>query len=209
MKAISLLSGGIDSPVAFYIMAKRMECIALHMNNEPFGGREEEQKVIDIVRHLAHDINKEIIVYIVPFGGIIQKEIYEHCEERYRCIICKRMMYRIAEKIGRKKKADMIATGENLGQVASQTLQNLMVLEESVEMPVVRPLIGLDKEEIIKIAKRIGTYEISIKKAAPCLLVPRKPSTWAGLDRIYKEEKKMDFQALIKEAVKGARMEKL
>jgi thiamine biosynthesis protein ThiI len=204
MKAVSLLSGGIDSPVALYIMAKRMECIAVHMNNEPFGGGE-GKKVMD----MANIINKKMKIYTVPFGRIIQKEIYECCEERYRCVVCKRMMYRVAEKIGRAEGADVITTGENLGQVASQTLQNLMVLEESVDMPVVRPLIGLDKEEIIDIAKRIGTYEISIKKAAPCLLVPRKPSTSADLDKIHLQEKKMDFRALVEKAVGESKMEKL
>ncbi|NIA09900.1 MAG: hypothetical protein GWP10_09260 [Nitrospiraceae bacterium] len=207
MKAVVLLSGGIDSPVALYIMAKKMECIALHMNNEPFGGGEAE-KVTEMVNRISSITNKKIELYTVPFGKTIQKAIYGNCEERYRCIMCKRMMYRVAEAAGRKMGADIIVTGENLGQVASQTLQNLAVLEESVGMAVVRPLIGLDKEEIIGIAKRIGTYEISIKKAFPCGLVPSKPSTAAVLERIHEEEKKADFSALIDEAV-GKIMEKL
>ncbi len=208
MKAVVLLSGGIDSPAAFYVMAKRMECIAIHMDNEPFGGGEEE-KIAEIVNRLSQVTNKKIKLYTVPFGKIVQKGIYEHCEERYRCIVCKRMMYRIAEAIGRKEDADTIVTGESLGQVASQTLQNLTVLEESIEIPVARPLIGLDKEEIICIAKRVRTYDISIKKVSPCTLVPAKPSTAASPEKIYMEEKKMDIFTMVEKAIRETRIEKL
>jgi len=207
MKAIVLISGGIDSPVALYIMAKKMECVALHMDNRPFG--EDGEKIIEIVNHISRKIGRKIELLTVPFGKVVQKEIYERCEERYRCVMCKRMMYRVAEAVGREMKADLIATGENLGQVASQTLQNLVVMENAVEMPVVRPLIGLDKEEIIAIAKRIGTYEISIKKAEPCILVPPKPATSASADVIKKEEGKMDVESLVKRAGGEASIEKV
>ncbi|RLF44430.1 MAG: hypothetical protein DRN17_04480 [Thermoplasmata archaeon] len=207
MKAVSLLSGGIDSPVALYIMAKKADCMALHMDNSPFGGN--GKKVVELVDHISDKIGKKIELYSVPFGEIVQKEIYEQCEERYRCVMCKRMMYRVAEEIGRNEGAEIIVTGENLGQVASQTLQNLMVLEKSVSMPVVRPLIGLDKEEIIDIAKRIGTYELSIKKSKPCTLVPSKPATSATLESIKKEEEKMGAADIIRKAVREARIEKL
>ena len=207
MKAVALLSGGIDSPVALYIMAKKMECIALHMDNEPFGGGE-AGKVEEMVKRISLILDKKIDLYTVPFGRTIQKAIYENCDERYRCVMCKRMMYRVAEAAGREMGADIIVTGENLGQVASQTLQNLVVLDESVGMAVVRPLVGLDKEDIIDIAKRIGTYDISIKKAFPCGLVPSKPSTSAVLERIHEEEMKADFSSLVERAV-GEMMEKL
>ena len=207
MKAVALLSGGIDSPVALYIMAKKMECIALHMDNEPFGGGE-TGKVEEMVKRISLILDKKIDLYTVPFGRTIQKAIYENCDERYRCVMCKRMMYRVAEAAGREMGADIIVTGENLGQVASQTLQNLVVLDESVGMAVVRPLVGLDKEDIIDIAKRIGTYDISIKKAFPCGLVPSKPSTSAVLERIHEEEMKADFSSLVERAV-GEMMEKL
>lgn len=207
MKAVSLLSGGIDSPVALYIMAKKMECIAIHMNNYPFGG--DGEKVVELASRISDKIGKKIKLYSVPFGEIVQKEIYEQCEERYRCVMCKRMMYRVAEEIGRNEGAEIIVTGENLGQVASQTLQNLMVLEKSVSMPVVRPLIGLDKEEIIDIAKRIGTYDLSIKKASPCTLVPSKPATSSTLKSIKREEEKMDVADIVKKVIREARIEKL
>ena len=207
MKAVALLSGGIDSPVALYIMAKKMECIALHMDNEPFGGGE-AGKVEEMVKRISLILDKKIDLYTVPFGRTIQKAIYENCDERYRCVMCKRMMYRVAEAAGREMGADIIVTGENLGQVASQTLQNLVVLDESVGMAVVRPLVGLDKEDIIDIAKRIGTYDISIKKAFPCGLVPSKPSTSAALERIHEEEMKADFSSLVERAA-GEMMEKL
>ncbi len=207
MKAVALLSGGIDSPVALYIMAKKMECIALHMDNEPFGGGE-AGKVEEMVKRISLILDKKIDLYTVPFGRTIQEAIYENCDERYRCVMCKRMMYRVAEAAGREMGADIIVTGENLGQVASQTLQNLVVLDESVGMAVVRPLVGLDKEDIIDIAKRIGTYDISIKKAFPCGLVPSKPSTSAVLERIHEEEMKADFSSLVERAA-GEMMEKL
>jgi len=200
MKAVALLSGGIDSPVALYVMAKRMECVALHMDNEPFGGGEAE-KAVDMVNRVSEELDRKIDLYVLPFGKTVQKAIYENCEERYRCVICKRMMYKAAEAAGRKIGADIIVTGENLGQVASQTLQNLTVLDESVGMAVVRPLIGLDKEEIIGIARRIGTYDISVKKAFPCGLVPSKPSTSAALEKIHEEEGKADFSSLVERAV--------
>lgn len=207
MKAVVLVSGGIDSPVALYIMAKKMECIALHMDNRPFGG--DGEKVTGLVRHISGITGRKIELLTVPFGSIVQREIYEKCEERYRCVMCKRMMYRVAEEIGRNEGAEIIVTGENLGQVASQTLQNLMVMESAIGMPVVRPLVGLDKEEIISIAKRIGTYELSIKKSKPCTLVPSKPATSATLESIKKEEEKMGAADIVRKAVREARIEKL
>ena len=207
MKAVVLVSGGIDSPVALYIMAKKMECIALHMDNRPFGG--DGEKVTGLVRHISGITGRKIELLTVPFGSMVQREIYEKCEERYRCVMCKRMMYRVAEEIGRNEGAEIIVTGENLGQVASQTLQNLMVMESAIGMPVVRPLVGLDKEEIISIAKRIGTYEISIKKSESCSLVPSKPATSAPADVIKAEEEKIDVEGMIKRAKSRAIMEKL
>jgi len=207
MKAVVLVSGGIDSPVALYIMAKKMECIALHMDNRPFGG--DGEKVTGLVRHISGITGRKIELLTVPFGSMVQREIYEKCEERYRCVMCKRMMYRVAEEIGRNEGAEIIVTGENLGQVASQTLQNLMVMESAIGMPVVRPLVGLDKEEIISIAKRIGTYEISIKKSEPCTLVPSKPATSAPADVIKAEEEKIDVEGMIRRAKSRAIMEKL
>ena len=208
MKGVVLLSDGIDSPVAYYIMKKRMECIAVHLSMGY------DDKIREIMKLLGGKI------YFVPYDEI--KEEILKVKESYRCIICKRFMYRIAERIAKLEKAGVIITGENIGQVASQTLDNLMSIEQAVEddqvlflgqaieqavaMPVIRPLIAMDKEEIVNIAKKIGTYEISIAQQHRCPIAPKKPVTKARLDRVENEENKVDLNK-VKEAVAKAKIE--
>ena len=184
MKCIALLSGGIDSPVAYYIMKNKMECIAIHFLMD---GKEKVRNIMKLIKGK---------IYFVPYEEI-KKEILK-VKKSYRCIICKRFMYKIAEEFAKKEKADIIVTGENLGQVASQTLDSLMAIEEAVDLPVIRPLIAMDKEDIINIAKKIGTYDISIKNQYKCKLAPKKPVTRAKLDRVLEEENKIDKNAIIK-----------
>ena len=192
MKGVVLLSDGIDSPVAYYIMKKRMECIAVHLSMGY------DDKIREIMKLLGGKI------YFVPYDEI--KEEILKVKESYRCIICKRFMYRIAERIAKLEKAGVIITGENIGQVASQTLDNLMAIEQAVAMPVIRPLIAMDKEEIVNIAKKIGTYEISIMQQHRCPIAPKKPVTKARLDRVENEENKVDLNK-VKEAVAKAKIE--
>ena len=192
MKGVVLLSDGIDSPVAHYIMQKKMECIAVHLST---GYDDKIKKIMGLLGGKT---------YFVPYDEI--KEEILKVKESYRCIICKRFMYRIAERIAKLEKAGVIITGENIGQVASQTLDNLMAIEQAVAMPVIRPLIAMDKEEIVNIAKKIGTYEISIAQQHRCPIAPKKPVTKARLDRVENEENRVDLNK-VKEAVAKAKIE--
>ena len=193
-KVISLLSGGIDSAVSSWMMGKRgCEIIAVN-----FGSRKDIENIIEILERYTED---KIKTFIVPYENILDK--ISKIAEKYTCVICKRTMYRIAGRIAEIEDAKGIVTGDNLGQVASQTLDNLKVLS-SVYNPIYRPLIGMDKEEIIKIAREIGTYEFP-KGGEKCRFVPRKPATRSRLDRIEQIEERIGIHELIEEAVKNAR----
>lgn len=128
----------------------------------------------------------------------------EKCERKYTCLFCKRTMYRVAEKLARKLKAKVLVTGESLAQVASQTSWNLLVLDDAVSMPVIRPLIGFDKEETIKISREAGLFETSTRQVTCCGAVPSKPSTRADLARIKLEEKKVNIARMVNDSLKGA-----
>ncbi len=202
-KAVCLISGGIDSAVAMYLMLERgVEVVALHMDNRPFTDDEQVEKVWALVSHILrmHSIKPELL--IVPHGSIFQAEIARRCARGLQCVLCKRMMYRVASAVAKECGAQAIITGESLGQVASQTLQNLAVEEEVAEIPVVRPLIGLDKMEIIDMAKEIGTYEISIGPGMGCTIVPERPRTRATLTEVLKEEEKLDMNILMNRAMR-------
>lgn len=208
MSAVALLSGGIDSPVALYVMAKRMDCTVLFMDTTPFM-EEPIPKIRSLVRLVERAARTSIPLYVALFGRAVQQEILRCITPRYRCLVCKRMMYRVAARLAEQSDADVLVTGENLGQVASQTLSNLAVLDAAVAMPVVRPLIGLDKQDIIAIAKRIGTYEHSIAHSAACTLVPARPATTSKLPAVRDEEAKLDVPALVEAAMEQMTREKL
>ena len=208
MKAVALLSGGIDSSVALYVMAKQMECTALFMDTSPFM-EEPSGKIPVLVRQVERAADVSIPLYMVPFGRLVQWEIRRQATPRFRCLLCKRMMYRVAERLAAKVGANVLITGENLGQVASQTLSNLVSLDDAVSLLIIRPLIGLDKQEIIEIAKRIGTYEHSIAGSASCSLVPRRPATASKLTVVREEEAKLDVPALVEEVLDQLVHEKL
>jgi thiamine biosynthesis protein ThiI len=199
MKAVLLLSGGIDSPVAGYMMKRKLELIPVYFDNSPYADQTTKERAMDSARKLGL---KKIV--IVPHGKNLS-EFAEKCERKYTCVLCKRMMYRIAERIAKKHKAVALVTGESLAQVASQTSWNLFVLNDAVSIPVVRPLIGFDKNETIKISKEAGLYDISIRPAMCCGIVPKKPSTRADLKRIKQEEKKVNIGKMVKESVERAR----
>ena len=186
-KVVVLLSSGIDSPVAAYLMMKRgCEVIALHCNNDPFSG----PKVTENFNLLVDQLN------IYAKGTPIKKRVIDYGEyltvakqkapEKMTCVLCKSGMYRIAEKLAVKLGADAIVDGSSVGQVASQTLSNILATRYGVDMPILSPLIGLDKEEITKIAKDIGTFEISKIDDGGCSAVPRYPETHADLERVKK-----------------------
>jgi thiamine biosynthesis protein ThiI len=204
VKALSLISGGIDSPVATHLILKRgLEMSAVHFDNRPFTDDKQLEKTKLLVSRLEELHGKTIPFYIVPF-----KETHiafgKNCKKNLHCVLCRRMMLRISEKIAKKEAAEALLTGESLGQVASQTLKNIRVESQAVEIPIIRPLIGLDKLEIESIAKKIDTYELSILPGMCCSMVPKKPSTYSQLKRVLEEEKMVDIENLTEEALKGA-----
>jgi len=203
VKLVSLISGGIDSPVATYLMIQRgVEIVALHMDNRPFTDDKNLNKAMDLVRHLRDLTGSPIKTYVVPHGPN-HIAFARNCQRHLHCLFCRRMMYRIAARVVEKEGADGILTGESLGQVASQTLQNIMVENQATKVPIIRPLISFDKVEIIDIARKIGTYEISTLPGLCCTIVPKKPSTAARAADILCEEQKIDIDALIEKSLEG------
>ena len=206
MKFVSLISSGIDSPVATYILSKKAkELIFLHADIRPFTDDREVDNFIKLAKHLKKITSCAIKVYLIKHGKSLS-EFKKNCNNRYTCIFCKRMLLRYAEKIAEKEGADAIIMGDSLGQVASQTLQNISTIENSIRTPVLRPLIGLDKEDVVKIAKEINTYNLSILPSSGCNAVPNKPSTKTKLDSILDEENKINIDILVKKAIKESQI---
>jgi thiamine biosynthesis protein ThiI len=183
-KLIVLLSGGIDSPVAAYMMMKRgCQITALHFDNEPFTDPKALDKVQKIVEKLReYSTGVKLTLKVVKYGQYLQKCSDE--AEKLTCVLCKSGMYQTAEMVANKENALGIVDGSSVGQVASQTLPNLLATRNSVSMPVLSPLIGMDKVEIENMAKKIGTYEISIIQDGGCSAVPRYPETNADMERL-------------------------
>ena len=205
-KASILISGGIDSPVAAWMMAKRgINLDAVHFASPPYTSPRAEQKVIDLLRQVAK-YSGPIRLEIVPFTEI-QEQIGEHCPEEYFTLIMRRFMMEIAEGLARRSGSLALITGESVGQVASQTLKALCVTDEMVHMPVFRPLIGMDKSEIIGISRKIETFEISTLPYEDCCTVftPKHPRTRPDAERVRQAEAALDRQALIEKAISGVR----
>ncbi len=209
-KVVALLSAGFDSPVASYQMMKRgAEVIFVHFHSYPFISRDS----IDQARSLAKVLTKfqfQSRLYLVPFADT-QQIIVARTPPPLRVILYRRMMVRIAEAIAEKERAEALTTGESLGQVASQTLRNIRVINEVARMPILRPLVSFDKMEIIALAKQIGTSEISSAPYDDCcsFLLPRSPSTWAKPEEVLEAEKSLDIPKLIEEAVTKSECEEI
>jgi thiamine biosynthesis protein ThiI len=209
-KAISLLSGGIDSPVAAFLAMKRgIKVIFAHFHAHPYtlaASIEKAKKLVKILNKFQGNSK----LYLIPFGEI-QKEILLKTPAKLRVILYRRLMFKIAEEISRQEKALGIFTGESIGQVASQTMENIRAIEEAVNLPVYRPLIGQDKEEIIQKAKEIETFEISILPDQDCCsrFLPAHPETKAKLKEIIKAERKLNIQKLVREAIKKSSLNKI
>lgn len=202
-KGLVLLSGGIDSPVASWMMAKRgMTIEAIHFHSYPFTSDRAKEKVLDLTKILAGYCGR-IKVHCINLLEI-QQAINEHCPEEQMTILSRRFMMRIAERLAKEVKADVLITGENIGQVASQTVQGLVVTDNSVEMPVMRPLIAMDKVDIMDIAQKIGTFETSIQPFEDCCTVflPKHPSTKPKLESVIESESHLDVEGLIDSAFK-------
>lgn len=201
-RAMLLLSGGIDSPVAGWMMAKRgLQLSTIHYHSFPFTSERSKQKVVDL-KEIISKYCGPIRLIVVPFTRI-QEEIHKNCEERYMTIIMRWLMMKIAEKVAIKNNCKALITGESLGQVASQTMDSLAVSNAAVDLPVFRPLIALDKLEIMDIARKIETYETSILPFEDCCTVflPKHPATKPDIDSIIREVEKLDVEELINEAV--------
>ena len=202
--ATLLLSGGIDSPVAGWMIAKRgVQINAVHCHSYPYTSDRAKEKVLDLARKLSFSCCG-IKVHVVPFTEI-QMQIHEKCPEEYTTLIMRRYMMRIAERIARDTESEALITGESIGQVASQTMTALGTTDAVVKMPVFRPLIGFDKREIIDIARKIGTLEISEQPFEDCCTVftPRHPATHPKMDKILEGEKRLDEEELIRHALEG------
>ena len=202
IKAVSLISGGIDSPVASYMMAKRgVELIAVHFASPPYTSIRAKEKVERLVKKVSQYSGKVTLV-IVPFTNI-QEQIRENCREEYFTIIMRRFMMKISESIAKKYGCLALITGESLGQVASQTLEAIFCTNAGITLPIFRPLIGMDKEEIISIARKIDTFKISIEPYEDCctIFTPKHPKTKPHLEDILAEEQKLEADALIGSAL--------
>jgi thiamine biosynthesis protein ThiI len=204
MKLVALMSSGIDSPVATYLVSKKAEeIILLHADNRPFTDDRETEKFVRLATHLKSRVPSKLTAFVLPHGQTL--ETYKmYCNNKFTCVVCKRMMLRYTAAIATKEDADAIVMGDSLGQVASQTLQNLRVVEQAVSIPILRPLIGFDKEDTIRIARQIGTFDLSIAPSENCRAVPVKPSTQARLEQILAEEEKIDVDELVSRVVSHA-----
>ncbi|MCC0672073.1 tRNA 4-thiouridine(8) synthase ThiI [Clostridioides sp. ES-S-0145-01] len=207
-RAMSLLSGGIDSPVATWMVAKRgMEVEAVHFHSYPFTSERSQEKVKDLAKILAKYCGRVRLHKVNILE--IQKAIGENCNEEEATILSRRFMMRIAQKLSEKRHCDALITGESIGQVASQTIQGLTCTNAVVNLPVFRPLIAMDKSDIVDIAKKIGTFETSIIPEEDCCSVfsPRKPVTKPRLEKIEKSELSLDIEKLVQDAIDGIEVE--
>ncbi len=209
-KATLLLSGGIDSPVAGYMTAKRgVKLNAVHFFSYPYTGERAKDKVLTLGKILA-EYSPRLDVHVVPFTEA-QLAIKQFCPAEQLTIIMRRLMMRIAEQVAKNTGAKALVTGESIGQVASQTVEALAVTDNVTTIPVFRPVIGMDKEEIVTIARQIGTFETSILPYEDCctIFTPKHPNTKPKLDRIIDSEKHLDIDKLVADAVAGIEIVKL
>ena len=201
-KTMHMLSGGIDSPVAAYLMMKRgvsIECI--HFASPPYTQMGVIYKLEDLLKVLTR-YQPRIRLHIVPFTKI-QEAIYDNAPESYCITLMRRMMFRLADALSKRRKCPVISSGESIGQVASQTLQSMNVINAVTNTPVIRPLATTDKLEIIKISKKIGTYDISIRPYEDCctIFTPKAPKTMPHMDEVEEFEKKFDYESMIRDAI--------
>lgn len=202
-KALLMLSGGIDSPVAGYLTMKRgvdIECI--HYASPPYTNELAREKVLDLVNVLKNYTHGAIKVHIVPFTDL-QLAVYDHCDESYAMTVMRRMMYRVAEGIAKKRDCLAIVNGESIGQVASQTLESMNTINQVITTPVIRPVACMDKLEIIDIAQKIGTYDISIRPYEDCctIFTPHNPATKPKAYKAKGYEDEWDYEAQVQKCI--------
>ncbi len=208
VKGLVLLSAGIDSPVAAYVSKEHVDELGLvHFDNRPFTDDKEFSKIEKLRKQLQAHYENPIASYVVPFGPTVQVALAKLKDRHQHCVLCRRFMLKLASTLASKEGYDALITGESLGQVASQTLKNLMVEETASSVPIIRPLIGLDKTEIIDIAKEIGTFDISTSSGLCCTITPNKPSTGADMEKILSLEGQLDEKQIIEVSLKGLEKE--
>ena len=208
--AVSLLSGGIDSPVSSYMIAKRgVQLELLHFASPPYTSEQAREKVLQLAQELTVWCGR-LTVHVVPFTEI-QEEIRRKCPEDHFTLIMRRFMMRLGDRLAHELACKAIVTGESLGQVASQTIQALVVSDDVATLPVLRPLIGMDKEEIVRIARHVGTFDTSILPYEDCCTVftPRHPKTKPNLEEVREYEAALDIDALSDKALAGREMIRL
>ncbi|MEM5793202.1 MAG: 7-cyano-7-deazaguanine synthase [Candidatus Aenigmatarchaeota archaeon] len=190
-KIVSLISGGIDSPVAAYMVGRfGDEIVPIYFDNYPFSSENNKMKAKEAVERLKKHVKIDELM-VIPHGEYLL-EVANKCKRKYTCVLCRRQMFRVAEKVCKKIGGEGIITGEFLGSKASQTLKNMEVISQAVSIPIIRPLLGLDKEEIQEIGRKIGTFGEGISHAGCCAMVPKRPCTKADLEKILEEEKKVE-----------------
>ena len=202
--AVTLLSGGIDSPVSTYMIAKRgVRLIPVHFFSFPYTSQQAKEKVVELTRLLTEYCGR-MTLEVVPFTHI-QEEIRDKCPEEFFTLIMRRFMMRIAERIALDNGGKAIVTGENLGQVASQTMEAMASTQAVISLPVLQPLVGMDKEEIVQLSRKIGTFNTSILPYEDCCTVftPRHPRTRPRLHEVEEAESALDVKALVEEALQG------
>lgn len=203
-KSLALLSGGIDSPVACFMMMKRgVSLETIHFASFPYTSKASEQKVYDLLDKL-NVIQPSITLHIVPFTKL-QEEIYKNVDESYAITIMRRMMVRISSRLAKKRNCLALVTGESVGQVASQTLNSMQVINDVTNMPIIRPVACFDKLEIMDVAKKIDTYEISIRPFEDCctIFTPKNPVTKPTIEKALEYEAKFDYESLIDEIMEN------
>lgn len=203
-RGVMLMSGGIDSPVALDLLLRQgHELLAVHLDNRPFTDDSPLEKIVDHLALLRERYRAPIPLYVVPHGPT-QVTLMRTTDRHFGCVLCRRFMWRSAERLAVREGASFLATGEALGQVASQTLTNMRSATAAVGLPIVRPLIGFDKQEIEGMAKAIGTYTISTRPGVCCQAVPDRPATRSNLVQIGNEEQRLDVDQIVDDCVRKA-----
>jgi thiamine biosynthesis protein ThiI len=207
-KVVCLVSGGIDSPVAAWLLTRiGYSPVFVYFDNNPLSDETAKRRALEsMIRVMTHWPGETAPVYIVPHGDDLM-DILTKCPRKLTCVLCRRMMLRVAERIAKLEGSRSIVTGEILGEHASQTLPNLATENSAIELPILRPLIGMNKIEVEKIARRIGTFDISTKPASCCRAVPNQPRTKARVEEISSAESMLDLEAMTERALKNATVE--
>jgi thiamine biosynthesis protein ThiI len=200
-KVVCLASGGTDSPVAAWLVVRKgLTAVFVYFDNAPFTDEAAKQKALDTVKKLGLESAK---VYVVHNGHNLA-DIVSNCPRNLTCVLCRRLMYRVAEKIALKEDAEVLVTGEIIGEHASQTLRNLRVENQVLsEVTVLRPLIGMDKIEVENLARKIGSFDVSTKPGSCCTGAPPKPRTHAGLEEVQKAEQHLNIKKMIEKDLKN------